>query len=229
VPVLDVTPTAAAECQELSVEHVTAAGVVHALRNVSATFTSQRLTVVAGPSGSGKSTLLRVLAGLQVAHEGRAVVDGIDLGRLRAGGRRRLRRRSIGIVLQNPADNLIEYLTAVEQVRLAARLRGTDPRDAEALLETVELSDRALSLPADLSGGEQQRVAFAAAVIGRPGVLIADEPTAQLDAATGHGLTDSVLRLVEGGCTAIVASHDEAVIAAAHEVVWLHDGEVVAK
>jgi ABC-type lipoprotein export system ATPase subunit len=217
----------AAECHDLSVEHHTAVGVVHALRHVTARFAAGRMTVVAGPSGSGKSTLLRVLAGLQVAHAGSVVVGGQDLGRQRPPGRRRLRRRSIGIVLQNPADNLIEYLPAIEQVRLAARLRGTDPAVAEPLLDTVGLRDRADRLPADLSGGEQQRVAFAAAVVGAPAVLIADEPTAQLDAASAHDVIDRALRLVEQGTTAIVASHDPNVIQAAHDVLWLHDGEVV--
>jgi ABC-type lipoprotein export system ATPase subunit len=218
---------AAAECHDVSVDHHTASGVVHALHEVSATFEAGRLTVVAGPSGSGKSTLLRVLAGLQ-PHRGHALVAGEDVGGLRAGPRRRLRRRSIGIVLQSPADNLIDYLSAIDQVRLAARLRRSDPGEAEGLLDVVGLSARADLRPPDLSGGEQQRVAFAAAVVGQPAVLIADEPTAQLDASSGRTLVDAVLRLVAHGCTAIVASHDDTVIGAAHAVVWLHDGQVVA-
>jgi putative ABC transport system ATP-binding protein len=217
----------AAECRGVTVEHQTAAGTVQALREVSAAFAPGRLTVVAGPSGSGKSTLLRVLAGLEEPQAGTVVVADRDLAQLRARGRRRLRRRSIGIVLQNPADNLIEYLRAVDQVRLAARLRGTTPEEAGDLLGRVGMAHRSDQYPASLSGGEQQRVAFAAAVVGQPVLLIADEPTAQLDATAGAGVIDAVHRLVEGGTTAVLASHDEAVITSAHHVVRLRDGQVV--
>ena len=227
MPASELTTAVAAECEALSVDHHTADGVVHALRDVSASFATGRLTVVAGPSGSGKSTLLRVLAGLQVPQAGRVVVDGHDLGRLSVRRRRGLRRRSIGVVLQNPGDNLIDYLVAIDQVRLAARLRGSDTTEADERLAQMGLADRARLHPADLSGGEQQRVAFAAAVVGRPALLVADEPTAQLDAESGQGVIDGVVRLVADGCTAIVASHDDDVIRAAHDVVWLHDGEVV--
>jgi ABC-type lipoprotein export system ATPase subunit len=168
-----------------------------------------------------------VLAGLQLPQAGIVTVADQELGRLGARARRRLRRRSIGIVLQNPGDNLIEYLRAVEQVELAARLRGTDPSEAGGLLARVGLADRSDSHPADLSGGEQQRVAFAAAVVGQPALLIADEPTAQLDAAAGAEVIDVVRELVEHGTTAVVASHDDDVIAAADRVVRLHDGRVV--
>ncbi|MFL6205980.1 MAG: ABC transporter ATP-binding protein [Acidimicrobiales bacterium] len=229
MPAPDLTVTAAAECDGLCVEHRPGVGVVHALREVSATFATGRLTVVAGPSGSGKSTLLRVLAGLQLATAGRVAVGGVDLSRLRHRGRRQLRRRRIGVVLQNPADNLIEYLSAIDQVGLAARLRGTDPHEAEHLLDAVGLASRRDSRPAELSGGEQQRVAFAAAVAGAPAVLVADEPTAQLDARSADDLVARLQRLVDDGCTAIVGSHDDAVISAAHDVVWLHDGQVVAR
>ena len=228
MPERELLATAAAECHGITIRHATAAGVVDALRDVSMRIAPRRLTVVAGPSGSGKSTLLRALAGLQPIDGGRVVVDGHDLAAVGARGRRRLRRRSIGIVLQNPGDNLVEYLSAIEQVRLAARLRGCDPDEARGLLATVGLSDRADRYPAELSGGEQQRTAFAAAVVGQPTLLLADEPTAQLDGHAAHDLVDAVRNLVEHGCTAVVASHDDTVIQAAHEVVWLRDGQVVS-
>ena len=133
----------AAGCRQLSVDYDTAAGVVHALREVDASFGRGRLSVVAGPSGSGKSSLLRVLTGLQRPRAGTIEVDGTDVTRLRPAALRRLRRRAMGIVLQDPADNLVEYLSAHGQVELAARLRGADPGEVPALLDALGLADRA--------------------------------------------------------------------------------------
>ena len=233
MPVSDlIDPTAAlgpvARCWDLGVDYRTAAGVAPALIDVDATFERHRLSVIAGPSGSGKSSLLRVLAGLHRPRTGTVEVDGVILTRLRTGALRRLRRRTMGIVLQNPVDNLVEYLTVAEQIELAARLRGADPAGAAALLEAVGLADRATSHLAELSGGEQQRVAFAAAAIGEPTLLLADEPTAQLDAAAGLRLVESMRHLVDLGATLVVSSHDPTVIAAADDLVMLRDGRVVA-
>jgi putative ABC transport system ATP-binding protein len=219
---------AAARCVGVDVDYDTAAGVVHALQGVDAAFPPGRLSVVAGPSGSGKSSLLRVLAGLQPARIGRVEVAGTDLTGRSARVRRRLRRQAMGIVLQDPADNLLEYLRAREQIELAARLRGADPAEAAELLDTVGLTDRADAYAGELSGGEQQRVAFAAAAIGRPAVLLADEPTAELDAAAGAVLIEAMRALVARGATLIVASHDASVIAAADHLVALRDGRVAA-
>jgi ABC-type lipoprotein export system ATPase subunit len=202
--------------------------VAHALAEVDATFERGRLSVVAGPSGSGKSSLLRVLAGLHRPSAGTVEVDGLELTRLRTGARRRLRRHAMGIVLQDPADNLVEYLTAREQVELAARLRRVDASLALGLLDAVGLRDRADSRPAALSGGEQQRVGFAAAAIGQPTLLLADEPTAQLDAVAGTQLVAAMRRLVELGATLVVASHDPTVIDAGDHVLTLRDGRVVS-
>jgi len=223
------TPLAApaARCAGLDVDYVLPAGeVVHALRQVDAAFPRGRLSVVAGPSGSGKSSLLRVLSGLQRPRSGRIEIGGVDLTGLREARRRWLRRRTMGIVLQDPADNLVEYLRAHEQVELAARLRGADPAETAQVLDVVGLTDRAGSYPRELSGGEQQRVAFAAAAIGPPAVLLADEPTAELDGDAGATLVQAMQRLVEEGATLVVASHDPAVIAAADHPVTLRDGRV---
>jgi putative ABC transport system ATP-binding protein len=223
-------PDVAARCEALVVDYRTAAaGVARALTDVDASFAGHRLTVIAGPSGSGKSSLLRVLAGLHRPQSGTVHVDGVEVTRLRASARRRLRRRSMGIVLQDPADNLVAYLSAQEQIELAARLRGVDPSEASALLEAVGLGGRAASVPAQLSGGEQQRVAFAAAAVGRPALLLADEPTAELDAAAGTVLVSAMQDLVALGATLVVTSHDPSVIAAADDVVWLRDGRVEAR
>lgn len=225
------TPLAApaARCAGVDVDYMLPAGeVVHALRQVDAVFPRGRLSVVAGPSGSGKSSLLRVLSGLQRPRSGRIEIGGVDLTGLREARRRWLRRRTMGIVLQDPADNLVEYLRAHEQVELAARLRGADPAETAQVLDVVGLTDRAGSYPSELSGGEQQRVAFAAAAIGPPAVVLADEPTAELDGDAGATLVQAMQRLVEEGATLVVASHDPAVIAAADHPVTLRDGRVAA-
>ena len=216
-----------ATCRGVDVAYRTSAGAAQALSGVDATFPRGRLSVVAGPSGSGKSSLLRVLAGLHRPQTGTVEVDGADLTRLRGRSLRRLRRHAMGIVLQNPADNLLDYLSAVEQVELAATFRGADPADAPRLLAAVGLADRRNDHPAALSGGEQQRVAFAAAAIGPPALLLADEPTAQLDADAGIALIEAMRSLIDLGTSMVVTSHDPSVIAAAEHVVMLHDGEVV--
>ena len=218
----------AARCDGVSVDYRAASGVVPALRDVDADFARARFSVLAGASGSGKSSLLRVLAGLKRPSAGRVAVDGTDLTRLRAGTLRRLRRATMGIVLQDPADNLAEYLPAIAQVELAARLRGADRGEAAGLLDTVGLASQAGCMPHELSGGEQQRVAFAAAAIGSPALLLADEPTAELDASAAGALVDAMCRLIDRGATLVVASHDPAVIDAADQVVTLRDGRVAA-
>jgi putative ABC transport system ATP-binding protein len=222
VPASDV----AARCDGVSVDYRTASGVVPALRDVDADFARARFSVLAGASGSGKSSLLRVLAGLKRPSAGRVAVDGTDLSRLRAGTLRRQRRTTMGIVLQDPVDNLVEYLPAVAQVELAARLRGADRGEAAGLLDTVGLASQAGCMPHELSGGEQQRVAFAAAAIGSPALLLADEPTAELDASAAGALVEAMRRLIDRGATLVVASHDPAVIDAADHVVTLRDGRV---
>jgi ABC-type lipoprotein export system ATPase subunit len=202
--------------------------VVEAVREVDADFGRGRLSVLAGPSGSGKSSLLRTLAGLQAPARGSVVVDGVWLEGLSAGARRRFRRWAIGVVLEEPAANLLPRLRAEEQVALAARLRGVPAAGADDLLGLLGLAERRRLYPEELSGGEQQRVAFAAAAVGPPALLLADEPTAALDNQSATLVIAAMRDLVAAGRTLVVASHDADVIAAADAVTWLHDGRVVA-
>jgi ABC-type lipoprotein export system ATPase subunit len=218
----------AARCSGLDVAYRLASGTVPALTDVEASFERARLSVITGPSGSGKSSLLRTLAGLQRPLAGRIEIEGRDVTHLRARQRRWLRRRGLGMVLQDPSDNLLAYLSAVEQVELAARLRGVDRAEAPALLDAVGLAGRHDRFPSALSGGEQQRVAFAAGAIGGPTLLLADEPTAELDASAGSTLVTIMRELVDRGATLVVASHDAAVVAAADHVVRLQDGRVAS-
>lgn len=225
-PEAPAVPRPVVECRDLVVDYRTASGVHRALHGVDLDVPRHRLTVVAGPSGSGKSSLLRVLAGLHRPVSGVVRLDGTDLVGLAERRLRRTRRRRMGIVLQNPIDNLVDALPALEQVALAARLRGAPVGDAAELLALLGMEDRLQATPAQLSGGEQQRVAFAAAAIGDPPLVLADEPTAQLDAVSAATVVDAMRALAERGVTLVATSHDPAVIAAGDHVVRLHAGRV---
>jgi ABC-type lipoprotein export system ATPase subunit len=206
----------------------TATGAVTALDDVSASFPASTVTALVGPSGSGKSSLLRLLACVDRPDTGRVVVAGTDVTRLGARARRVLRRRQVGYLFQNPADNLLEYLTAFEHLAFAARLRGSGTdADADRLLDALGLSHRKDNRPRQLSGGEQQRLAIATAVIGRPALVIADEPTAELDHASGELVMDAMLALRDEGVGFVVASHDPLVVGRVDLVVELHHGHVV--
>ena len=228
-------------CEGLVKEYATATGTVRALKGVDAAFPAGRVTAVVGPSGSGKSSLLRILACVDRPTAGSVRVGGTDVAALGARGRRRVRRRLIGYVFQQPGDNLLPYLTAREQLELAAQLRGragsgedgppsptgpVGPGEVDLLLGALGLEHRAGHRPEQLSGGEQQRLAFAAAVIGGPALVVADEPTAELDTEAGERLMQAVLGLREQGVSLVVSSHDPVVTGAVDGIVRLHDGEV---
>jgi ABC-type lipoprotein export system ATPase subunit len=219
--------TEAAVCQNVRRVFRSASGPVDALRGVSASFARGQVTAVVGPSGSGKSTLLRILAALDRPTEGMVVVDGRDLAGLGRAERRRLRRNRVGFLFPSPADNLLPYLDALEHVRLAARLRNAEDADAAPLLDALGLGHRLDHRPAQLSGGEQQRLALAAAVVGDPALVLADEPTAQLDRASAQVLVGSLAGLAARGGALVVATHDPVVADAADVVIRIADGEVV--
>jgi putative ABC transport system ATP-binding protein len=222
--------TEAAACSGLVKIYWTETGEVHALKGIDAQFAEGRMTAVVGPSGSGKSSLLRILAGLDRPTAGGVRVGGRDLAGLRWGQLDRFRRRSIGYVFQRPSDNLVSHLTVAAHLRLAARIRRPFGRHRfDDLLEQLGLGPHRDRLPRELSGGEQQRVAFAQAVVGNPAIVVADEPTAELDSATARALLDVIASLTRQGTAMIVSSHDPEVIRASERALYLRHGSVEAE
>ena len=206
---------------------------VHALRGVSLTVPQGELVAVRGRSGSGKTTLLNLVGGLDAPDSGRIAIDGTDLAGLGEQDVLALRRDRIGYVFQSFA--LLPVLTAAENVGVPLRLCRVPAAEREErvalLLALVGLADHAAQRPGELSGGQQQRVAIARALANRPSLLLADEPTGQLDAETGHDVMEllrAVVRDEKGpdgeGVTALVATHDETLLDLADRVVELGDG-----
>jgi putative ABC transport system ATP-binding protein len=204
---------------------------VHALRGVSLAVRQGEMLAICGRSGSGKTTLLHILAGLERPTSGRVWVGDKDVTAMNRDALLRLRRETVALVFQSFA--LLPMLSAAENVGIPMRLARMDParREArvEALLELVGLGGRGGQRPLELSGGEQQRVAIARALAGNAQVLLADEPTGQLDSQTG-GQIMGLLRAIahDQGVTAIVATHDQPLIGAADRALTLHDGQLAA-
>ncbi|HST58004.1 MAG TPA: ABC transporter ATP-binding protein [Longimicrobium sp.] len=200
-----------------------------ALRNVSFQVEPGETVAIVGPSGSGKTTLLGLLAGLDRPSGGRVLLDGTDMGALSEDDRARLRREKIGFVFQS--FQLIPTLTARENVAVPLDLAGSGGGAARAdeLLSRVGLGGRGHHYPTQLSGGEQQRVAVARAFIHRPSILFADEPTGNLDAATGERVIELMMELNrEIGTTLVLVTHDPDLAARARRVIRLADGAVVS-
>ncbi|MFJ7945345.1 ABC transporter ATP-binding protein [Streptomyces sp. NPDC096354] len=208
----------------------TGAGAVHALRGISFDVPRGELVALKGRSGSGKTTLLNLVGGLDSPDRGRITVDGTDLSELGEDGLLELRRDRIGFIFQS--FGLIPILTAAENVGVPMRLRKADPREREdrvaLLLSLVGLGDHGAQRPGELSGGQQQRVAIARALANRPALLIADEPTGQLDAETGLAVMELLRAVVRSeGVTALVATHDAQLLGLADRVLELRDGHIV--
>jgi putative ABC transport system ATP-binding protein len=200
---------------------------VHALAGVSLDVPAARFTAIMGPSGSGKSTLMHLLAGLDAATSGRVLLGGTDLGACRDAELTAIRRDRVGFVFQS--FNLLPQLTAAQNIDLPARLAGrrTDPAWRAALVDLLGLGSRLAHRPAELSGGQQQRVALARALLGRPDVVFADEPTGNLDTASGHEVLDLLRRSVrELGQTVVMVTHDPIAASFADGVVLLRDGRL---
>jgi putative ABC transport system ATP-binding protein len=201
---------------------------VDALRGVSVEIAQGRLTAVMGPSGSGKSTLMHILAGLDTPTSGEVTVAGVDISGLDDASLTKLRRDHIGFIFQ--FFNLLPMLTAAENIALPLKLAGTTPEPEwlKELVATVGLTDRLGHRPSELSGGQQQRVAVARALVSRPSVMFADEPTGNLDSTTSGEilalLRDSVDAL---GQTTVMVTHDAHAAAIADRVLFLADGDIV--
>ncbi len=199
------------------------------LRGIDLTIAQGELVAIMGPSGSGKSTLLSMLGGIDVPSTGRVVVEGTDLDSLTDDQRTLLRRKRVGVIFQ--AFNLLPTLSAIENVSLPLELDGVSSAEAErratAALEQVEMLPRRDHIPSKLSGGEQQRVAIARALAIEPALLLADEPTGNLDSQQSALVSNLLLRLVvEHGHTIVMVTHDPNVAQIAHRIVYLRDGRV---
>ena len=202
---------------------------VHALRGVSLDIEPGEFTVLMGPSGSGKSTLLNLIGGLDKPTAGSVEIEGADLAAMTPAERSDLRRDRLGFIFQ--AYNLIPVLTAAENAEFVLQLQGkpSDERRARAMetLEVVGLKGMEGRRPNELSGGQQQRVAVARAIAGDPALVLADEPTANLDSTTSDELIATMKHLnTEYGVTFVFATHDPKVMEAAQRVVRLVDGEI---
>jgi len=231
-------PTAPAPVAQVAHEVVVGRGLtkrfgegdaaVDALRGVDVSFAPGTFTAIMGPSGSGKSTLMHILAGLDQPTSGAVEIAGTRLDALGDQDLTLLRRSQVGFIFQS--YNLLPVLTAEENVLLPVRIAGerADPAWLETLIEATGLGDRRSHRPSELSGGQQQRVAVARALITRPAVIFADEPTGNLDSASGRDVLELLRRAVdEFGQTIVMVTHDAGAAAVADRVLFLADGRVV--
>ena len=224
------TDLLAAHCEELHKTYRTATSEVRALRGITARFPKAALSVVAGPSGSGKSSLLRLLAGLERPTSGTSVVGHAAIHHASQGALRRLRRGTIRYVFQRASDNFFPHLTVEEHLQVAGRAgRSHSSFRRGDLLEILGLEERARHLPSELSGGEQARAAIAQALLGGAGIVVADEPTAELDSDSAGDVIDAMRRLIAHGVTIIVATHDRALIRRADHFLHLDHGVLRGK
>jgi putative ABC transport system ATP-binding protein len=188
------------------------------------------LVAVTGPSGSGKSTLLACLAGVEEPDGGSVTIVGRRISHRPEPERTRMRGEAIGVLLQE--ENLVDHLSVEENVRLAGRLRGGEHRrdgdGSRRVLAAVGLTGQASALPSTLSGGEAARAGLAVALVGEPAVVLADEPTGELDAATEVEVLQLLRQIAERGTAVVVAGHSAAVAAAADRVITLVDGRIAA-
>jgi putative ABC transport system ATP-binding protein len=203
---------------------------VRAVRAVSLEVAPGEVVLLRGPSGSGKTTLLALAAGLLPPEGGTVTVAGLRLDQASAAGRRAWRAQNVGLVFQR--GGLASHLTALENVRLMAELAGATrveaARQAEASLATLGLSDRAGQRPRELSGGEEMRVSVARALVHRPALVLADEPTANLDSSAGRQVADCLLQAArEQGAGVLIATHDDRLLGIASRLLHLLDGRLV--
>jgi putative ABC transport system ATP-binding protein len=201
----------------------------HALRGVDSVIFRGEFLSVMGPSGSGKSTYFNMIGGLDGPSEGRILIDEVDVAELSAVELAFLRCRKIGYIFQS--YNLIRYMTALENVTVPMAFAGVGPEEARrrgmALLELVGLAERWSHRPIEMSGGQQQRVAIARSLCNEPSILLADEPTANLDFKTGQDVLDILVRINrERKVTIVCSTHDHRLLAICDRIMWIRDGRV---
>jgi len=201
----------------------------HALRGVDATIYRGEFIAVMGPSGSGKSTFFNMIGALDSPSRGRILIDEVDVAQLSAVELAFLRCQKIGYIFQS--YNLIRYMTALENVTVPMAFAGVAPEQARRrgmeLLDLVGLGDRWSHRPIEMSGGQQQRVAIARSMSNQPMILLADEPTANLDLATGQDILDILQRInKERGVTIVCSTHDHRLLNVCDRIMWIRDGQV---
>ena len=217
------------EARDVTKSYGSGEALVQALRGVSMQVAQGEFVAIMGPSGSGKSTLLTILGGVEAPTTGQVLVEGTDLARISEDERTKLRRRRLGFIFQS--FNLLPNLTAEENVALPMELDGRSRAEVRervaASLALVEMSGRRTHLPSALSGGEQQRVAIARALAIEPALLLADEPTGNLDSRQSGRVADLLARLVtDGGHSIVMVTHDANVARVAGRVITIRDGAI---
>ncbi len=221
--------TNALELQHVSKIYGSGPTEVHALNDVDLSVERGELVAVMGPSGSGKSTLLTIAGSLEDPSTGHVLVDGVDLASVSRGDRAKMRRRSIGYVFQD--FNLLPGLTALENATLPLELDGARAKAAREAglkaLEVLDVANYAGRYPDELSGGQRQRVAIARAIVGKRGLLLADEPTGALDSVNGEGVMRLLRAATHRGVAGVVVTHEAQLASWADRVVFLRDGRVV--
>jgi putative ABC transport system ATP-binding protein len=221
--------TRALEVRQVSKVYGSGPSEVHALSAVDLSVERGELVAVMGPSGSGKSTLLTIAGSLEEASSGQVLVDGVDLATVSRADQATMRRRAIGYVFQD--FNLLPGLTAVENAALPLELDGISAKAARATaleaLEELDVAERADRYPDELSGGERQRVAIARAIVGKRGLLLADEPTGALDSVNGESVMRLLRAATQRGVAGVVVTHEAQLASWADRVVFLRDGRVV--
>ena len=222
------TMTAILQIEGVEKTHQLGKTLVPALRGIDASITGGSLVGIAGPSGSGKTTLLHIIAGLEYPSVGRVLLHGRDLAQMSGRERLALRRTGIGFVFQG--FHLVPVLSARENVDYPLWIAGLGAaerrRRADAALDSVGMLARAGHRPDQLSGGERQRVAIARAIVARPSIVLADEPTANLDSETAAIIMELFVAIRESGTTVVVATHDDVVLARVDRIVQMRDGRV---
>ena len=215
-------------CSGLTKEYPSGDHMITVLRDVTFTIPQGEFVAIVGPSGSGKTTLLGLMAGLDLPSRGTVALDGADLTAMTEDARAKLRGEKVGFIFQS--FQLIPTLTAQENIQVPLELRGDPSARARArdLLDRVGLADRGHHFPSQLSGGEQQRVAIARAFVNQPRILFADEPTGNLDGATGTRIIELLETLNrESGATVLLVTHDLGLASRARRIIRLRDGQVM--